>query len=90
MQKQLAIALAQVADLGEHLDSARAATASTDGDLQRALSEVTAGRAVLAEAQREVQALQQQARQAEQSHQAQVGAAQRAALELKERYLQER
>lgn len=84
------MALAQVADLGENLDSARAATANTDDDLRKALSELTASRAMLAEAQREAQALQQQAREAEQGYRAHMAAEQRAALESKERHMQER
>lgn len=89
-QKQAVLLTAQVADLGEGLDKARAATACTDEDLQTALAELTTTRAMLAQAQREAQLQQQAAREAEQGLRSSLAAAARASLEAKERFMQER
>lgn len=89
-QKQEALLTAHVAELGESLDRARAASTSSDDGLQAALSELTSARAMLAEAQREVQALQQQARQVQHKHDTDRSAGEHAMLEMKERLRQQR
>eukprot|EP00892_Ulva_mutabilis_P011976 jgi/Ulvmu1/9150/UM005_0248.1 len=89
-RKQASLLTAEVAALAERLDGARAAGASSNEDLQGALTELTTTRALLAEAQREAQAMQQAAALELQRHRAELKVVERRMVEGREQAAQDR
>lgn len=82
--------MAQVADLTDSLDHARAVSSTADEALQQMVADLTSTRAMLAESQREVAAVQRQAREAQQRHSSDLKAVERTVLQAREGSRQER